>query len=178
MSVAVHYFTDPHAMTHYMNSWDADPGEDRPEVLHHYKDKTYRHFPTKTEFEGGWVRLPVDSALFFPAELHGVNIEVKVEHQDDHRQICEHIFATMNQYPSNPIADPKCLSPALRARLPEGFDGQAWMNENGVQHTSLSVGDIVQIGEVLWICRGCGFENLTELWAEHGSAGGESHAQD
>ena len=124
-----------------------DPHEPLMIVKIHYANRNNefsfqdRNLPTKEEIAEHWVELPdwVYENLAEDGMCHG--------------NLCENIFRRMNSYDTNPLAEeypnridsyeeftePKLLAPE-NPRI-----GQDWLRDNDVGHTSMSVGDIIEV---------------------------------
>jgi len=126
-----------------------DPHEPLMIVKIHYANRNNefsfqdRNLPTKEEIAEHWVELPdwVYENLAEDGMCHG--------------NLCENIFRRMNSYDTNPLAQEYPANKRIAAYeefteakllAPENPRiGQDWLRDNDVGHTSMSVGDIIEV---------------------------------
>lgn len=123
--------------------------------------------PTEEQFERNWKALPdwVWENIEFNAGDWLTDLSTG--------ELLNNIYRRMNDFEANP------LSIGFLSRRPEneedevGFRfmtdgtevsgnprfGQDWLEENGVDHTSMSVGDIVEINGHRWHCQSIGWKD-------------------
>ena len=104
-----------------------------------------REKPSKDEIEEHWKELPIKfDESFFPT---GYIAEIGPENRKKHMmEVCERIFRYLNREKDNPLSSER---------------GQRWIKTNMEHgHTSMSVSDIVRIGDEYWFCASLGFEKL------------------
>lgn len=128
--------------------------------------------PNVKELRENWKVLP--DWVYENLAEDGINLEYgddmakDIEYGSVERfgNLMENIFRRMNSYETNPLAieyphridcyedgeTPKLLEPD-NPRI-----GQEWMKEHNVHHTSMSVGDIVEINGKLWHCQSAGWK--------------------
>ncbi len=89
--------------------------------------------PTKSSFREHWKKLPIT-----------IDYDPALSKEQNFNKVFE-VLNIGGKYHGNPMSKP---------------DKQSWLRMNGVRHTSMSMGDIIQIGKEYWITAGIGFTKL------------------
>ena len=125
--------------------------------------------PNLKELRENWKVLP--NWVYENLAEDGMSIEyddhmAKDEELPRFGNLLENIFRRMNSYETNPLALEyvmriDCYENGQTPKLLEPDNprfGQEWMKEHNVHHTSMSVGDIVEINGKLWHCQRTGWK--------------------
>lgn len=101
-------------------------------------------YPTIKDVKKEYIKLPIDECFWKSWRF----IDVKEVPKDE--RTLEAIFALFNNYTHNPMAD--------------GKDGkmQKWLKDHNVVHTSMSVGDVIQLDNEFFVCAMEGWKKLKE----------------
>jgi len=105
------------------------PKKNKGPIDEHWDIKIAYHnkFPTVQDIENDYAELPIGLAYWSVIGLYNEATEV----------IPDRIFGIMNHPQANPMGTPEM---------------QQWIRDNGVTHTSMSIGDIIKIDNEYHIC--------------------------
>ena len=96
-------------------------------------------FPTKANIATDYKELPIPEDHWM--KMFG---DLKPRHQGDEIALLDAIFSIMNTQ-DNPMATK---------------EKQTWIRENKVSHTSMSVGDVIELNEHVFVCASEGWKEV------------------
>jgi len=104
------------------------------DVRVNYKDE----FPSKADIAKDYKELPIPKKYWSAWQLNQID-EIYSE------PILDEIFKLMNNYKTNPLSNKEM---------------QTWLKENKVSHTSMSVGDVIELDNKTFVCATMGWKEV------------------